>query len=63
MTLPFAEWLPQQRWYAGRTRTLSSVKQASSTALDDDLVALGAAVLVRGVDEHQVEVVAQRRHR
>jgi maltokinase len=37
MTLPYAEWLPQQRWYAGRSRTLSSVKQASSTALRDDL--------------------------
>ena len=37
MTLPFAEWLPQQRWYAGRSRTLSSVKQASSTPLDDNL--------------------------
>jgi maltokinase len=37
MTLPFAEWLPQQRWYAGKARTLSSVKQASSTALGDDL--------------------------
>ncbi|MEV4352019.1 maltokinase [Actinoplanes sp. NPDC049596] len=37
MTLPFAEWLPQQRWYAGKSRTLSSVKEASSTALTDDL--------------------------
>ncbi|WP_250037929.1 maltokinase N-terminal cap-like domain-containing protein [Paractinoplanes maris] len=37
MTLPFAEWLPLQRWYAGRSRTLSSVKEASSTALDDNL--------------------------
>jgi maltokinase len=37
MTLPFAEWLPEQRWYAGRSRTLASVKQASSTALADDL--------------------------
>jgi maltokinase len=37
MTLPFAEWLPQQRWYAGKARTLSSVKQASSTKLGDNL--------------------------
>jgi maltokinase len=37
MTLPFAEWLPQQRWYAGRSRTLSSVKEASSTRLGDNV--------------------------
>ena len=37
MTLPFAEWLPQQRWYAGKARTLSSVKEASSTRLGDNI--------------------------
>ena len=37
MTLPYAEWLPQQRWYAGRSRTLVDVKQASTTPLKDDL--------------------------
>ena len=37
MTLPYAEWLPQQRWYAGRSRTLEDVEQASSTPLKDDL--------------------------
>jgi maltokinase len=37
MTLPYADWLPQQRWYAGRSRVLEEVKQASSTPLRDDL--------------------------
>lgn len=37
MTLPFAEWLPKQRWYAGRSRVMSSVKQASATPLGKDL--------------------------
>ncbi|SDS15148.1 maltokinase N-terminal cap-like domain-containing protein [Actinoplanes derwentensis] len=37
MTLPFAEWLPKQRWYAGRSRVLSSAKQASATPLGEDL--------------------------
>ncbi|MEV6637488.1 maltokinase [Actinoplanes sp. NPDC051470] len=37
MTLPYAEWLPEQRWYAGRGRTLVSAEPASTTALRDDL--------------------------
>ena len=37
MTLPYTEWLPQQRWYAGKTRTLSSAEPAVVTPLRDDL--------------------------
>lgn len=37
MTLPFHEWLPQQRWYAGRSRQLASVQQAACVNLRDDL--------------------------
>ncbi|BBH71309.1 maltokinase [Actinoplanes sp. OR16] len=37
MTLPFAEWLPKQRWYAGRSRVLASIKEASATPLGEGL--------------------------
>jgi maltokinase len=37
MSLPFADWLPQQRWYAGRGRTIADVEPTSVTPLADDL--------------------------
>jgi maltokinase len=37
VSLPFAEWLPQQRWYAGRSKVLVSAEPAVVTALRDDL--------------------------
>jgi maltokinase len=37
VSLPFNEWLPQQRWYAGRSRELASAEPAVRVSLRDDL--------------------------
>jgi maltokinase len=37
VNLPFAEWLPHQRWYAGRARTMAAVDPTVAESLRDDL--------------------------
>jgi maltokinase len=58
MTLPYADWLPHQRWYAGRKRTLESVTAAEVTRLGDDLdhVLLDAHYADGGSERYQLFV-------
>jgi len=58
MTLPYADWLPHQRWYAGRQRTLASVTTDEVTRIRDDLdhVLLDAHYDDGGSERYQVFV-------
>jgi maltokinase len=58
MTLPFSDWLPHQRWYAGRSRTLESVRPLPPTKLPDGVEhqLLDATYADGGSERYQVFV-------
>ena len=58
MSMPFAEWLPRQRWYAGRSRELSAAEPARVVPLRDDieLMLVDASYIGGSSERYQVIV-------